>query len=673
MSEHELDQGVPSASGPVFLSGRGPGRYIAAGIVGGGVVGAALGLVEPLAALVAAGGQTALGDLAALLAEGLTVLPPAFALAGLLCGAILWFILRLVAGARRRMSVVLRTAALLLALSYALYWAFYGPAQVKLAVAIGLVVLALAGGALAYAGLAALLHPILSGRRSRSVLAAGVVAALLWAGGLAGFLSQRGRAPLALSVEPTRADRPNIVLVVLDTVRADHLSCYGYHRPTTPHIDRFAAGARLYRHAVSPASWTAPSHASFFTGLPVSAHGCHQYHEFLDGEFDVLAEQLHEAGYQTVGLSSNPVVSAKRGFAQGFETYWTPATHRFRPRQGLGRAHALSGRILRLLGLERRAELAEVMHARLARWFAGDYTPDAPVFLFLNYLEPHAPYVPPSHRLEWASEPVLRKWLERDQFDALHAHTCGVDALSGEDISELEALYDDEIRFVDAKVGELLDFFGRNALDRDALIIVTSDHGEHFGEHHRMTHLFSLYQPLVHVPLIVRLGDRLAPGVDESPVQSHDVFPTMLEVAGVEWTRAPAHNCRSLLAEPEEPTRLGVSEYLAPHVGVLERVRNLHPAHDLSGVPTRLRAARRGASKVIRNGRGELELYDLDADPLEGNDLAAERREEATELERLLDRWLESFVHYESAADAPEAEALTGDELDALRDLGYAF
>ncbi len=313
------------------------------------------------------------------------------------------------------------------------------------------------------------------------------------------------------------------------------------------------------------------------------------------------------------------------------------------------------------------------MHARLARWFRADYTPDAPLFLFLNYLEPHAPYVPPSHRLEWAAEPVLRKWLERDQFDALHAHTCGLDALTGGEISELEALYDEEIRFVDAKVGELLAFFARNGLDRDALIIITSDHGEHFGEHHRMTHLFSLYQPLVRVPLIAQYGARITPGVEESLVQSHDIFPTVLEAAGVQWSPAPAHNCRSLLSTGPEATRLGVSEYLAPHVGVLERVRSLHPAHDLSGVPKRLRAARLRAAKLIRNGRGELELYDLAADPLETEDLTATDPDEARQLARQLDEWLESFPHYEPAADAADVEALTGDELDALRDLGYVF
>ena len=107
--------------------------------------------------------------------------------------------------------------------------------------------------------------------------------------------------------------QPNVVFIVLDTVRADHLSCYGYRRETTPNIDAFAAGSRVYKNALSPSCWTLPSHASFFTGLSCSAHGTSTVHRALDPRFETLAEQLQANGYQTVGLASNGILSRQLG------------------------------------------------------------------------------------------------------------------------------------------------------------------------------------------------------------------------------------------------------------------------------------------------------------------------------------------------------------------------
>ena len=119
-------------------------------------------------------------------------------------------------------------------------------------------------------------------------------------------------------LRPSKLKQPNVVLIVMDTVRADHLSCYGYHRETTPNIDAFAAGSRLYRNTLSPSCWTLPSHASLFTGLSCSAHGTKMLHTTLDPRFETLAGQLDANGYQTVGLTSNGVLSPRLGFRPGF-------------------------------------------------------------------------------------------------------------------------------------------------------------------------------------------------------------------------------------------------------------------------------------------------------------------------------------------------------------------
>ncbi len=520
-------------------------------------------------------------------------------------------------------------------------------------------------GRLCYAGLWALARGMVRGR-VRS-LCPGVAFAVGWVLFLFVFgAAAPAEVRLPLEIGAPTADQPNVLLIVLDTVRADHMSCYGYERETTPQIDAFAQDARLYKNVLSPGGWTLPSHASMFTGLPVSAHGCTWAHPYLDMQHETLAELLRSADYQTAGFCSNSIMSPDRMLQQGFNRWWTPKAHNI---VGL-RLDSPVDKLAERIKPNPVPSLGRVMHERLGAWFETEYDRTRPFFMYLNYIEPHQPYVPPSEELRWTTDKVREKWRYEDQRRLMRRYNLGLSVLSESDIEELETLYDEEIAFVDKMVGDLFGWLRAQGLFDNTLIIITSDHGEHFGEHHLMEHQYSLYEPIVRVPLIVRYPDAIQPGVVDELVQTHDVFPTILEVAGLEWVPLPAQNCRSLLTLGEE--RTGVAEYLAPWLAGAGTGAQGLPRADLNRFMQKQRAVQKGALKLIGWSEGARELYHLPEDPLEERNLAGELPGEVTRLDGTLETWLGSFEHYVPAAGPPRgARPTSQDDLDALKALGY--
>lgn len=643
----------------------GPLRVLFTGAVIGGLLGAVLAVLDSLGAFVAGDMPWAGPELRLLLTWSLVLLVPALALGGAGCALGLWLTHRIWQPAHRLAVWMLPVAWTLGLFAYGAVWRVSAADSLGYVSAIKLVVLALVVGALSYSALRLLARALALGRYRLATPALGVVLAGVWVAALVAVLAPEPSDALPADIAASSAERPNVLLVVLDTVRADHLSCYGYHRRTTPNIDRFVEDARLYENCMSPGCWTLPSHASFFTGLPNSAHGCNWSHPYLGEEFDTLAEKLRAAGYQTAGLSANTIVSPGRSFDQGFEVFWNPSR--------TVREYAFVMRLAQRFGLGRPTPTAPDLHRRLARWFRQDYDAARPFFIFLNYIEPHGPYTPQSHQLEWADQKTLDKWLRRDQNEAMGEYVwTGEDTLSSQELAELETLYDEEISFTDRKVGELLAFLRETKLYDDTLIIVTSDHGEHFGEHHWMGHDSSLYEPLVRVPLIARWPGAFEAGREDTLVQSQDLYPTILEVAGVSWERRSEHNCYSLLADEPPPERLAVAEYLAPASGTIARVRRELPVRDFWRFLRSLRALQQGHLKIIQPSIGEPELYNLAEDPMETRDLRAEKPDVVAALGATLDDWVGSFQHYEPPAEAlAKARETSRKDLDAMRGLGY--
>jgi len=485
---------------------------------------------------------------------------------------------------------------------------------------------------------------------------------------------------LAACDEPRR---PNILWVVWDTARADHLGLYGYARDTTPELDRWAAGARVFENCLSTAGYTLPSHASLFTGLLPSEHCADNDHTRLDDRYTTIAELLRSAGYRNYLYSANPHVSSAGNFDQGFDLAEHPWSPRFSQRAAL----IVRGKLLErdsTSELARAFERAERNEGRLSAWnikAAGELAQQAlldwldasdrrrPFFAFVNYMEAHRPLVPPRRYRErmMAAADVERSYEVDRSWLPTWEYTFGLREFDDRQIELTRATYDAALAELDDLFARLIQALqARGHLD-DTIVVLTSDHGEHLGEQHMLDHQYSLYQPLLRVPLIVHYPARFPAGRDSRPVMHFDIFPTLLELAGVAPPVGLRSRAESLLEPPRPRTRL--AEDPASSKVAVAMVRQSHPGWDPSAWQRRLRALFEGQHKLIWGSDGRHELYDLAADPSESSDLFGGHRELAARLQQVLDSYVESLQPCERAGTpAPE---LTPQEIERLQALGY--
>jgi arylsulfatase A-like enzyme len=319
---------------------------------------------------------------------------------------------------------------------------------------------------------------------------------------------------LAACLPAKAPSKPPIVFIVIDALRADHVGAYGYARPTTPNLDAFARGAAKFENAETAASWTVPSVASFFTGVWPWRHGVNTAESpgptgimgqpVLSDRFLTLAESLQQAGYATFGVSGNGHLDAKYGMAQGFERY---ECFSFFKRERVDRTLA--------------AWLPE-----LRKTYAGG----KPYFLYVHYLDPHSPYFP------------IKPWIERWRPGLQEANIKQVTQTefyrlvndefffqNGDAMKLLVDLYDSEIAAADDSVGRLLRALP--GLD-NALVVITADHGEAFGEHHNLLHGTDVYGEVLRVPLLIRWPRTKTAAIVRAPVSLIDLYPTLATAAG---------------------------------------------------------------------------------------------------------------------------------------------
>ena len=308
---------------------------------------------------------------------------------------------------------------------------------------------------------------------------------------------------LACACRATTDPRPDVLVIVLDAVRADHLSAYGYGRLTTPVIDRLAADGVLYRRAISAGTWTVPGHASLLTGRLPSSHGSYRAAgemnaaTALDSSVATVAERLAAAGYDTAAfLANHAYLDPAFGLSRGFRVYETDNLYP-----------------------------AATLIRRVTAWL--DHEARRPAFLFLNVLDAHEPYAaPPPYdrlfpgRLDHVGN-VNREYLRTGQLPA------------PEVLAHCVSQYDGELRYMDDQLGRLLAEFQRLGRLDSALVVLTADHGELFGEHGVLGHGTLPWDALVHVPLIVKYPHASRRGIEERPVSLVDVAPTILRVLGL--------------------------------------------------------------------------------------------------------------------------------------------
>jgi arylsulfatase A-like enzyme len=432
---------------------------------------------------------------------------------------------------------------------------------------------------------------------------------------------------LALSTLSCHREPPrprNVILILVDTLRADHLGAWGYARPTSPNLDAFARESVQFKNARSQASCTFPSANSILTSRwPAAFLGQPDQAMGIPAGVPSLAEILRSRGFHTVAVSASAVVrkspsrfNPKGGFDRGFDVFqedcvWQPAECVSREAS----AHLRRG--------------------------------EKPLFLYLHYIDPHGPYrPPPSWQHRFATGAPEKEWVRKGDpnpiGDWLYKGKPNPGLTPG-DLQHLKDLYDEEIAYFDSQFAELLRSLRASGLLDDSLVILTADHGEEFLEHGDVKHCRNVFDTTVHVPILVRI-----PGVGgktvSRPVQNLDLVPTILDYLGVK-ARGDRFDGRSLRAEIERKERPEELQY------------------SLMG---ELRGISDGRFKLIESlaGAAPPALFDLQADPGETkNVLAAERRAYAR-LRDDLAAWLARTEGKGAVDAAREAQK-------RLKSLGY--
>lgn len=439
-------------------------------------------------------------------------------------------------------------------------------------------------------------------------------------------------------------DRPNIVLIVWDTVRAQQLSAYGYHRKTTPVFDKLASEGVLFQRATANSCWTLPTHASMFTGLLPRTHAASNGgYAKLAKERKTIAEFLSEAGYETVGLSANHISAGRRtAISQGFQLFHEP-----RPS---AETAAVPAQVLRMLFYPY-DDGAMAIERALRRWLLSRREIDKPYFLFVNLFEPHDLYRARSDLVEMSPGITLaeaRKWSK-----ASDARRLVVGPGRKDDTERswqgLRDLYDGEIRYVDHMTGNLLSLLraaGEPA--SNSLLIVTSDHGENLGEHDLGDHIFSVHDTLLHVPLVLSWPGHISKGTrDHRRIATIDLFATIAEAAGLAEDVYASSASSSLLGMGEQsPSNARKTPVVAeawPAPITLEQVVDKYKFATPQGrFNTALFAIYDGDWKYIRgSGQGREQLFNLGTDPKEEHDLSAQEPERCARMSDMLDKWLD--------------------------------
>lgn len=414
-----------------------------------------------------------------------------------------------------------------------------------------------------------------------------------------------------------KQDKPDIFLIIIDTLRADHLGCYGYQRDTSPVLDSLALEGTMFSHFQAQAPWTLPSHGSIWTGLSVKAHmaGMRNMVSYgLDSRLNNIATILREENYVTLGFVNVMLISHSFGFDNGFDHY-SVFDH------GHGRAGATVDEVL--------------------EWLSENKANPNPKLAVIHLFDVHAPYDPPA--------PYDTRFAVNGAQGETDWITDSLGVVQNPDAtSHLIDLYDGEIAWVDAQLGRLFSELRESGIADNAYIIVTSDHGEEFFEHGNWSHGHSLYQELLHVPLIIS-GPGITPGViDSTPCGHFDILPVIAGFAGVP---VPDGVEGIDLFSQRSPDRL------IPSSGVIPGHVHLRDSEEFQSMCSVFNGTEKGIFNFYTMRE---QFFDLAVDPGEQNRLP------------LNTNFLQELEYYWSTPPVGHPHAVEGTGVeDDLSDLGY--
>ncbi len=436
------------------------------------------------------------------------------------------------------------------------------------------------------------------------------------------------RAPEVHSETRTPGERPNIILISLDTTRADYLSLYGYERNTTPNLDRLASRAVVFENARTVVPLTGPSHASVFTSLFPHQHGAFRNGIPLMEDWTTITDLLLRQGYDTAAFVSGWTMRKKIcGLHHGFRHYDDTFTNRYK-----------------FVNRERYAE--ETTDAVEA--FLGKQPLDSPLFLFVHYFDPHDPY----RRHRGIFETFLQNANKQDQ------------AVS-RNVMKKRLAYASEIAYMDHQLGRLLGLLQAKGLLDHAVVIIFSDHGESLDEHDYWGHGRRVYEQTLHVPLLLYAPAWFPEEKRISgPVTTLDILPTLLSLLGIQPSDGPAMEGRDLTGhllrgEPLLPDRL----YFETFKGTLKRFTRLI-ADKTPKNPSFMGFVEGSVKYILKPESSKVETYDLARDPEELRDLSSKK--DAVHPALHLRSW-----YREGLNDQAISVRLSREEIEKLRSLGY--
>ncbi|NER78837.1 MAG: sulfatase [Leptolyngbya sp. SIO1D8] len=512
------------------------------------------------------------------------------------------------------------------------------------------------------------------------------------------------------------SQRPDVLFIVLDTQRVDRLSCYGYPLNTTPNIDAFAAEATRFEMAIAPAQWTVPSHASMFTGLYPSEHTMTQSYSVMPDEITTLTERLRDSGYFTAGFCNNPLVGViNNGLRRGFQSFLNySGLLTSRPNQA-GVSSGLVGRYRQWFKRQLSGVMTKVQDAfarsdwllavsftplmvplwQTALSFKGNTAkslddaakllcdrppaqPNQPVFAFINLMGTHMPYHPPRSYIEKYAPHVLedrdaRNFLQRFNSDVYGWLAPLTGALEEDQKKTLDGMYDAEVAYQDALLGNFFQTLEQQGRLDNTLVIICADHGEHLGEKQLMGHSLSIYNELVRVPLIIRQPSsaKVSPSVVEEVVSTRRLFHTVLDAVGLAIS-----NEQALSLIPQQQTT-SEADYVFAEAIPPQNVVNLMQKRQPDLVRDRAcdqprRAVWMGSHKLIETGEESIELYDVREDPQETLNISAILPENVEVLQECLQAFAGEIQGYGSIVSARRAPGYDDPDVQRrLQDLGY--
>jgi arylsulfatase A-like enzyme len=482
------------------------------------------------------------------------------------------------------------------------------------------------------------------GLLTRPGVAAALVALVAIASLLVESMVPRERAvpPAAAGTAPSGA--PNVILVVVDSLRADHLRCYGADRVETPNIDALAAdGGVRFAHTFAQASSTRPALATILSGLYPSSHGAVRDGDVLPERVETVAEVLARGGYHTVGFPNSADVTAPYGFAQGFAEYryLTPERFLFADQSAAeltlyGRFRVDAERLLAHVDVDSHYRPAEEVVERAEQWLDASTAATRPFFLFLHFMDPHEPY-------------MVHPW------SGVGYGRFAMPNPPAEMADTLRKTYDADVAYLDGQLGKLFRDLDRRGILEKSLVILTADHGEELHEHGGWWHGGTLYDEQIAVPLIVKPAGRAVRGsgrVVEELASSLDVAPTILAAARLTPPTAMQGHALPLDGSPApERDAVFAEETVAGSVLSAVRTKEWKLVTATAGNP---------------RGLAPIELYDVGVDPTETKNLATAEPERREEMRAALGRQtLEARAHTRTSVE-PDVDAATKARLKAL-------